>query len=108
MVICWIKTNGHLKGKYFATILKQEQGWFDENNAFEFATKVQAQLEQIELGVGDKFGLCLQMISQLIGGIVVAFTTSWKLALIMLCVSPCIFLSNEIFKKNYDWSQSYL
>ena len=30
----------HLKEKYFATILKQEQGWFDENNAFEFATKV--------------------------------------------------------------------
>ena len=49
----------HLKEKYFATILKQEQGWFDSNNAFEFATKVQAQLEQIELGLGDKFALIL-------------------------------------------------
>jgi hypothetical protein len=35
----WMKIN------YFSLILKQEQGWFDENNAFEFATKVQAQLE---------------------------------------------------------------
>ena len=35
----------------------QEQGWFDQNNAFEFATKVQVQLEQIELGVGEKFEL---------------------------------------------------
>ena len=83
----------HLKEKYFATILKQEQGWFDSNNAYEFATKVQAQLEQIELGVGEKFGLCLQMVSQLIGGIVIAFTTSWKLTLVMLAVSPAIFLS---------------
>ena len=33
------------------------------------------------------------MISQLIGGIVVAFTTSWKLTLVMLCVSPGILLS---------------
>ena len=82
----------HLKEKYFATILKQEQGWFDANNAYEFATKVQAQLEQIELGVGEKFGLILQMISQLIGGIVVAFTTSWKLTLVMLAVSPAIML----------------
>ena len=32
----------HMKEQYFYTILKQEQGWFDANNAFEFATKVQA------------------------------------------------------------------
>ena len=30
--IQWLKTN------YFTIILNQEQGWFDENNAFEFAT----------------------------------------------------------------------
>ena len=29
----WMKIN------YFYLILRQEQGWFDENNAFEFATK---------------------------------------------------------------------
>ena len=46
----WLKIN------YFRIILSQEQGWFDENNAFEFATKVQAQLEQIELGLGDRLG----------------------------------------------------
>ena len=32
----------HLKEKYFARILMQEQGWFDQNNAYEFVTKVQA------------------------------------------------------------------
>ena len=37
-----------LKRKYFSTILNQEQGWFDQHNTFEFATKVQAQLEQVE------------------------------------------------------------
>ena len=30
----------HLKEKYFAVILRQEQGWFDANNAYEFSTKV--------------------------------------------------------------------
>ena len=50
----------HLKEKYFAVILRQEQGWFDANNAYEFSTKVQAQFEQITLGVGEKFGLTLQ------------------------------------------------
>ena len=45
----------HLKENYFNTILKQEQGWFDQNNAYEFATKVQAQIEQIDLGVEIDF-----------------------------------------------------
>ena len=82
----------HMKERYFYTILKQEQGWFDANNAFEFATKVQAQLEQIELGLGEKYGLILQMTSQLISGLIIAFTSSWKLTLVMLCVAPFILI----------------
>ena len=70
--------------------MKQEQGWFDENNAYEFATKVQAQIEQVEMGVGEKLGMIIQAIAQLITGLVIAFVTSWKLTLVMLCVGPFI------------------
>ena len=69
----------HLKEKYFSVILRQEQGWFDANNVYEFSTKVQAQFEQISLGVGDKFGLTLQTISMMITGIIIAFYKSWLL-----------------------------
>ena len=79
-----------MKENYFTVILKQEQGWFDAHNAFEFATKVQAQLEQVEMGLGEKFGNVLMSIAQMIAGFVIAFTTSWKLTLIMLCVAPLI------------------
>ena len=81
----------HLKEKYFAVILRQEQGWFDANNAYEFSTKVQAQFEQITLGVGEKFGLTLQAISQIIVGLIIAFYKSWLLTLVMLALSPTIF-----------------
>ena len=80
----WMKIN------YFNLILKQEQGWFDENNAFEFATKVQAQLEQIEMGVGDRFGQIILMTSELVSGLVIGFISSWKLTLLLLCCSPFI------------------
>ena len=80
----WMKIN------YFSLILRQEQGWFDENNAFEFATKVQAQLEQIELGVGDKFGQIILMLAELVSGFVVGFISSWKLTLVFLCCAPMI------------------
>ena len=80
----WMKIN------YFRIILNQEQGWFDENNAFEFATKVQAQLEQIELGLGDRLGQFIMMIVEFIAGFVVAFIASWKLTLILLTCFPFI------------------
>ena len=80
----------NLKRKYFTTILAQEQGWFDSNNAFEFATKVQAQLEQVEQGIGDKVGMVLTMVAQCIIGFIFAFMASWKLTLVMLCVAPLI------------------
>ena len=79
-----------LKNNYFKIILKQEQGWFDENNAFEFATKVQAQLEQIELGLGDRLGQFIMMLTELIAGFVCAFIASWKLTLILLTCFPFI------------------
>ena len=77
----------HLKEKYFARILMQEQGWFDQNNAYEFATKVQVQLEQIELGVGEKFGTLVECAATFVAGLIIAFLASWKLTLIILCVA---------------------
>ena len=88
---CGMRQMHHLKEKYFSVILRQEQGWFDANNAYEFSTKVQAQFEQIAMGVGEKFGLLLQAISQIICGIAIAFYKSWKLTLVMLAISPTIF-----------------
>ena len=79
-----------LKRQYFTIILSQEQGWFDANNAFEFSTKVQAQLEQIEFGVGEKLGLVIQMVASCIISFVFAFVISWKIALMMLVVAPFI------------------
>ena len=82
----------HLKEKYFARILMQEQGWFDQNNVYEFATKVQVQLDQIELGVGEKFGTLVESISTFLTGLIISFLSSWKLTLIILCVSPFLAL----------------
>ena len=88
---CGLRQMHHLKEKYFAVILRQEQGWFDANNAYEFSTKVQAQFEQITLGVGEKFGITLHAISQVIVGLIIAFYKSWLLTLVMLALSPTIF-----------------
>ena len=77
-----------LKENYFSVIMSQEQAYFDNNNSFELVTKVQTQLQQIELGLGDKFGFVIQKIFNVITGITISFIVSWKLSLIVLTVSP--------------------
>ena len=80
-----------LKIDYFSLILRQEQGWFDQNNAYEFATKVQSQLEGIELGIGDRLGVIILGIIEIIAGYYIGFDTSWKLTLILsACSVPFI------------------
>ena len=64
----------------------------DANNAFEFATQVQAQLEQIEFGPGEKLGQSIQHFSACIIAFIFASTISWKIALIMLVIAPFIIL----------------
>ena len=51
---------------------------------------VQAQLEQIELGLGDRLGQFIMMLTELIAGFVCAFIASWKLTLILLTCFPFI------------------
>ena len=93
------------KKRYFTVILSQEQGWFDTTNVFEFATKIQAQLEYIELGLGEGLARVLVDIFIGIASLIFAFFGSWKLSLVLLCFTPLsiivgIFLNNLNVKGN--------
>ena len=77
-----------LKENYFKIILNQEQSWFDEINSFELATKVQMQVEQIEIGLGDKYGLVVLNFAKILAGLIIAFISSWKLTLVIIALFP--------------------
>ena len=102
----------HLKFKYFSLLLIQEQEWFDNNNPFEISTKFQTQLEHIEQGIGENFGNIFGSIVQSIAGLILAFITSWKLTLVILCIFPIAFgvlnfLLNYIKKRNIKLQKVY-
>ena len=82
----------NLKRRYFALLLAQEQGWFDSFNTYELATKVQSQLEQIEMGTGIKVGLVLAAIIQLAMGYIFGFFSCWKVTLVMASMLPVIIM----------------
>jgi ATP-binding cassette subfamily B (MDR/TAP) protein 1 len=55
MVFFWTCVGKRLINKineeYLRVIMKQEQGWFEKSNPYEFATKMQSQIKTIENGV---------------------------------------------------------
>ena len=80
-----------LKVDYFSLILRQEQGWFDLNNPYEFASKIQAQFEGIEQGLGERLEIIILRFIEIISGYIVGFQTSWKLTLVQsACAIPFI------------------
>ena len=89
----------NFKKKFFQTILSQEQAWFDSANIYEFATKIQAQIEYIEVGIGNRFGNILIDIFVGASALVFAFFGSWKLALVLLCFSPLSIFVSIIFNR---------
>ena len=84
--------------KYFSLLLAQEQQWFDQNNPFKFATKIQNQLDLIEQGIGEKLGNIFSNITQCLSGFIIAFITSWKLSLVILSVFPFILINLYIMQ----------
>ena len=81
----------NFKIKYFSTILKQEQSWFEANNIFELGTKVQAQIEAVEPAFGDTLGIMILRTIEVISGYYMGFSTSWKLTLVLsACGLPFI------------------
>ena len=92
MVFSWTMAGKRLvtrlKQEYFNVILKQEQSWFDQINAHEFATKVEVQTKVIESGLGDKVGNTIYSIGTCLMAYLVGFATSWKLSLVMVSTLP--------------------
>ena len=83
----------NFKKIYFRLIFAQEQAWFDSINIFNFASKIQSQLETMETGLGDTLVDCIIKICSLIGALIFAFIGSWKLTLIILCLVPFMLIS---------------
>lgn len=88
-----------MKKLYFETLLKQEQGFFDKKNCFEYATKVQTQIKAVNQGLGNKVGNSITGISTFIASYIIGFIVSWKLSLILLSIVPFLSISGALMVK---------
>ncbi|KAL9236879.1 hypothetical protein vseg_011498 [Gypsophila vaccaria] len=77
----------------FEKIVHQEIKWFDypENSSGAIGARLATDAANVRSLVGDQLALIMQNIATLVAGLVIAFTSNWLLALIIISVAPLIF-----------------
>ncbi|XP_060104425.1 ATP-dependent translocase ABCB1 [Heteronotia binoei] len=88
-----------IRQHFFHSIMRQEIGWFDVNDAGELNTRLIDDVSKINEGIGDKISILIQGIATFLSGIIVGFIRGWKLTLVILAVSPVLGLSAAIWAK---------
>ncbi|XP_043545733.1 ATP-dependent translocase ABCB1-like isoform X1 [Chiloscyllium plagiosum] len=99
----WVLTSARqtrrLRKLFLHTLLRREIGWFDVNPVGQLNTRLTADINKINEGIGDKIGLLFQYIATFAGGIIVGFARGWKLTLVILAASPLLALSAVLWSK---------
>ncbi|CAF1405022.1 unnamed protein product [Adineta steineri] len=80
----------------FENIMRQEMGWFDCRNAGELSSRLVDDLENIREGIGFRVADFICLLSRIIGLLIFALCTGWKLTLVFLSISPLIILTFNI------------
>jgi ATP-binding cassette subfamily B (MDR/TAP) protein 1 len=84
---------------YFAAILRQDISWFDVNSAGQLTTRVTSDVQVLQDGIGEKFGLYLMHTAMFFSGFVLAFEKGWRLALVLLAVIPVLGIAGAVLAK---------
>eukprot|EP00980_Cylindrotheca_fusiformis_P009868 scaffold2184_cov128-Cylindrotheca_fusiformis.AAC.14 len=80
----------NLKLQWFRALLRQDPAFFDVHDIGGIASNVSPAANDYRRGVGRKFGDGIQFATTGIGGIAFAFYASWRVALVVLAVTPIV------------------
>lgn len=85
-----------IREAYLAAILRQEIAYFDVLGAGEVTTRIQSDIQLIQEGISDKIPMSVMFIATFLTGFAVAYARSWKLALAMTSIIPCIIITGVV------------
>ncbi|CAL9225482.1 unnamed protein product [Arabidopsis halleri] len=85
----------------FDKVLHQEISWFDNtsNSSGAIGARLSTDASTVRSLVGDALALIVGSITNVTAGLVIAFVANWMLALIVLAVSPIIFIQGYLQTK---------
>ncbi|CAA7056186.1 unnamed protein product [Microthlaspi erraticum] len=87
-----------IRSMCFEKAVHMEVGWFDEpqNSSGTMGARLSADAALIRALVGDALSLMVQNAASAASGLIIAFTASWQLALIILVMLPLIGINGYI------------
>ncbi|KAG6377083.1 P-loop containing nucleoside triphosphate hydrolase protein [Boletus reticuloceps] len=101
--VIWVYTGEvnakRIRERYLQAILRQDIAYFDSVGAGEVATRIQTDTHLVQQGISEKVPLAVSFISAFITGFVLAYARSWRLALAMSAVLPCIGITGALMNK---------
>ncbi|KIK29334.1 hypothetical protein PISMIDRAFT_525831 [Pisolithus microcarpus 441] len=88
-----------IREKYLQAILRQDIAYFDHIGAGEVATRIQTDTHLVQQGISEKVALVVNFLSTFFVGFIIAYTQSWRLALAISSIFPCIGITGAIMTK---------
>ncbi|NWR42889.1 MDR1 protein, partial [Regulus satrapa] len=91
------RQTARIRQKFFFAVLHQEMAWFDTTQIGTLNTRLTDDINTIREGIGDKISIFLQFFSTFVSGLIIGFIYGWKLALVVLSVSPLLAASAAVW-----------
>lgn len=88
--ICAYRGCMNLRLKWFKALLRQDAAFFDVYDTAGMANSVGPASNKFRRGLGRKFGEGIQFLFTGVFGLAYSFYSSWRVALVVLCVIPFV------------------
>ncbi|KAG2338495.1 P-loop containing nucleoside triphosphate hydrolase protein [Suillus weaverae] len=88
-----------IRERYLQAVLRQEIAYFDDVGAGEVATRIQTDTHLVQQGISEKVPIVVSFLFAFITGFVLAYARSWRLALALTSILPCIAITGAVMNK---------
>ncbi|EGO23855.1 hypothetical protein SERLADRAFT_450147 [Serpula lacrymans var. lacrymans S7.9] len=88
-----------IRERYLQAILRQDIAFFDTVGAGEVATRIQTDTHLVQQGMSEKVALVVNFLSAFATGFILAYIRSWRLALALSSILPCIAVTGSVMNR---------
>ncbi|KAH8104691.1 P-loop containing nucleoside triphosphate hydrolase protein [Cristinia sonorae] len=88
-----------VREKYLQAVLRQDIAFFDDVGAGEVATRIQTDTHLVQQGISEKVALVVNFLGAFLVGFILAYSRSWRLALALSSILPCIAIAGGVMNK---------
>ncbi|EHK18687.1 uncharacterized protein TRIVIDRAFT_210053 [Trichoderma virens Gv29-8] len=86
------RLEARIRDRYFQALLQQDATFYDQRQAGELSSRLNADVQAVQSGTSEKVGICIACTSFFLTAYIVAFIKNWRLAAMLLSLIPAFFL----------------